>query len=141
MTLYEGCRQFLHEAKLLGIPTCIVTDLTTSIQFRKLIFLELEREFNFVVTSEEAGFDKPSEKPFLLALKKLGLKGELAWFIGDNSAKDIEGAKKTIGAVTLQKVDENKRVCSKSQPDLHFDDFLSLRDLLRKIGAAKTKIS
>ena len=41
--------------------------------FRKIIFFGLEQYFDYVVTSEEAGIDKPSKAPFELALKKLDL--------------------------------------------------------------------
>ena len=84
-------------------------DLTTQIQFQKLIYLELDLRFEFIVTSEEAGEDKPHQSGFNLALQKLNSQQDSIevnaqtgkiWMIGDNLRSDIEGAKNTINATT-----------------------------------------
>ena len=60
--------------------------------------------FNAVVTSEEVGIDKPDERNFTLALKKLDLSSkDHFWMIGDNPKADIYGANQ-LGATTFQKV-------------------------------------
>lgn len=71
---------------------CLVTDLTADIQFRKIEKLGLNKYFDFVVTSEEAGREKPHPYIFLLALKKLELPPEDVCMIGDSYSKDIVGA-------------------------------------------------
>ncbi len=47
---------------------------------------------DLVITSEEAGRDKPEEPVFRLALEKLGMKKDEVLFIGDDISKDIKGA-------------------------------------------------
>ena len=73
MKLFPNVRELLTELNKYKIKTAIITDLTSQIQFRKIIFFGLEQYFDYVVTSEESGFDKPSKYPFELALKNRNL--------------------------------------------------------------------
>jgi HAD superfamily hydrolase (TIGR01509 family) len=83
---------FLQRLKSAGISACIVTDLTSHIQFRKWAHLELHRYCDFMVTSEEAGLEKPNPMIFQKALSKLQLAPEQVIMVGDNHEKDILGA-------------------------------------------------
>ena len=58
--LFNEVKELLDDLRILAKPAIVVTDLTAQIQFRKLVYFGLENSFNFVVTSEEAGFDKPN---------------------------------------------------------------------------------
>lgn len=73
-------------------PICWITDFTAEIQFRKMTYLGLDRFARFVVTSEEAGIEKPHPRPFQLALAKLGLEPESVCMIGDHYEKDAMAA-------------------------------------------------
>lgn len=93
MTLFDGVREFidcLHEHK---IKVMICTDLTAHIQHRKIEALGLAKDICCLVTSEEAGKEKPSPEIFGLCLKKLGMLPEEVCCIGDSLVKDVEGAK------------------------------------------------
>jgi len=92
MTFKPGIEAFLQEAKDKGIKMCIVTDLTAQIQMRKWLKLDLGRYIDFLVTSEEAGIEKPGAYMFELAMEKLGVKAEECMMIGDSEEKDIKGA-------------------------------------------------
>ena len=84
-----------------------------------------------VITSEEAGSDKPSDKPFKLAIDKLKPRGPKYWMIGDNSKSDIFGAKKSINAVTIQKIHKGIKIGEdECQPDAYFNDFSELKILI-----------
>jgi putative hydrolase of the HAD superfamily len=72
---------------------CLVTDLTAHIQYRKIKKLKLDEYCNAIVTSEEAGKEKPHPCMFMLALQKLNLKANEACMIGDSFKKDIFGAR------------------------------------------------
>lgn len=76
------------------LPICLVTDLTAHIQHRKVEKLELSRWANYMVTSEEAGCEKPHPFMFQLALHKLGLQPKDVCMIGDSFKKDIQGAQR-----------------------------------------------
>ena len=132
--LFGGVLNFIESLKEYNIPIAVVTDLTAHIQLRKLTYFNLEEAFDAVVTSEEAGADKPYLRNFTLALNKLGVSKEKnIWVIGDNPKTDIVGGK-LIGATTLQKIHNNIRVGEgEAQPDIIFDSFFELIELVKKI--------
>lgn len=135
--LFDDVKELLDDLRLLGIPTAIVTDLTAQIQFRKVVYFGLDHHFDYIVTSEEAGFDKPHEAPFQLALEKMRPKGDCIWMIGDNPVNDIRGAREKIKAVTLQKIHDGVSIGDGSQaPDAVFREFTELRKLLTTLSAA-----
>jgi HAD superfamily hydrolase (TIGR01549 family) len=71
---------------------CLVTDLTAHIQYRKIEKLKLNDYCQKIVTSEEAGKEKPHPYMFMLALQKLNLKAAEVCMIGDSFKKDVFGA-------------------------------------------------
>ena len=62
--MFPKVHNFISAARNKGILTAVITDLTSQIQFRKLIYFGLDDEFDFVVTSEEVGKDKPAKAAF-----------------------------------------------------------------------------
>lgn len=133
--LFDGVKELLDDIRLLGIPTAIVTDLTAQIQFRKVVYFGLDHYFDYIVTSEEAGFDKPHEAPFEIALEKMRPQGDCIWMIGDNPINDIRGAREKIQAVTLQKIHTGVDLgVGGDAPDASFTDFASLRKLIAKLA-------
>ena len=133
--LFDDVKDLLDDIRLLGIPTAIVTDLTAQIQFRKVVYFGLDHYFDYIVTSEEAGYDKPHAAPFKIALDKMRPKGEVVWMIGDNPVNDIQGGRETINAVTLQKVHSGTPVgTSMGAPDAAFGEFAALRRLIAQLG-------
>lgn len=132
--LFDGVKDLLDDIRLLGIPTAIVTDLTSQIQFRKVVYFGLDRYFDYIVTSEEAGFDKPHPAPFKLALEKMRPEGNCIWMIGDNPKNDIAGAREQINAVVLQKVHPGVELGQNIvAPDAWFTEFSDLRKFISKM--------
>lgn len=84
--------RFLQDAKRHGIPCVIVSDMETSWQIRKLETLNLLDYIDALVTSEEAGTEKPGRAIFELALRKAKTTPEKAIMVGDSYEKDIQGA-------------------------------------------------
>jgi HAD superfamily hydrolase (TIGR01549 family) len=134
--LFEGVKDVLDDIRLLGIPTAVVTDLTAQIQFRKVVYFGLDHYFDYIVTSEEAGHDKPHESPFQIAIEKMRPKGDCIWMIGDNPVNDIQGAREKINAVTLQKIhsgtESGTGICA---PDAVFGEFRELRSMIARLAA------
>ena len=89
MKLYDGVMNFFKSYK--G-KICIVTDLTSEIQFKKINKLKIDQYIKYIVTSEESGCEKPNSNIFLKALNKINLKPNEVCMIGDNFNKDIIGA-------------------------------------------------
>lgn len=98
MRLKKGVHAFLNKTK--EIPICIVTDLTTHIQHRKLVYLGIQERINYMVTSEEAGVEKPHPHIFQLALNKLGMEAGEVIMIGDHYEKDVVAAS-TLGITSF----------------------------------------
>lgn len=92
MAFFPGAEDFLKKIKILGLKSCIITDLTAQIQCQKWEKLGLGRYIDYMVSSEEAGIEKPDALIFEMALSKLGLRHEEVVMIGDNEEKDIRGA-------------------------------------------------
>ncbi|NBZ97127.1 MAG: HAD family hydrolase [Proteobacteria bacterium] len=137
--LFPGVKDVLDDIRLLGIPTAIVTDLTAQIQFRKVVYFGLDHYFDYIVTSEEAGYDKPHQSPFQIAIDKMRPKGDFIWMIGDNPVNDIRGAREKINAVTLQKIHSGIEVGSGDcAPDAIFSEFKELRSLIAKLAAEES---
>ena len=92
MILSTDSLLFLQSCKKMHIDVCIVTDMTASIQIRKLQGLGISEYIKYIVTSEEVGVEKPNPKIFQRALKKLNLELEDVIMIGDDENKDIIGS-------------------------------------------------
>lgn len=133
--LFDEVKELLDDLRLLGIPTAIVTDLTAQIQFRKVVYFGLDHYFDYIVTSEEAGFDKPHAAPFEIALEKMRPKGNNIWMIGDNPVNDIRGAREKINAVTLQKIHDGTPLgVGENAPHASFTEFGQLRRMIAGLG-------
>jgi len=132
--LLPEAEDFLDDLRIAGVPIVIVTDLTASIQMRKMIYFDLGRFIDFLVTSEESGEDKPHAAMFNLALAKLGGVEGPIWMIGDSYEKDIVGAKTALQATTfLRKSKDLKQKKSElEQADVMFSHFSEMRKLFQK---------
>ena len=130
--LFPDVKELISLVHQMGIRTAVVTDLTSQIQFRKLIFFGLDDFFDVMVTSEEAGADKPNEAAYLLALNKLKIASEKCWMIGDNYNADMMGGK-DVGFITLQKVHSGVNNVQRLHQDAIFTKFIDIIELLKKI--------
>jgi len=92
MKLRQGALPLLRGLKENKIPCVVVTDLTAQIQLRKLVRLGLEELVTAVVSSEEAGKEKPTTRIFLQACGKISVAPGEAFMVGDSYQRDIEGA-------------------------------------------------
>jgi FMN phosphatase YigB (HAD superfamily) len=130
--LCPSAEEVLIELRAAAIPLAVVTDLTAQIQFRKLIHFGIERYFDAVVTSEEAGVEKVGLTPFRLAMQKLGLSdGTRVWIVGD-SASDIVSGKAALNACALQRCVGLRGVDIHAPADAAFDSFADLLQRLRE---------
>lgn len=92
MTLFPGVMQLFEEMKKRDMVIAICSDMTSVIQFRKLIKLGISEFIDVVVTSEESGLEKPDESSFRLCLEKLNVNADECFFVGDSYQKDVLGA-------------------------------------------------
>lgn len=92
MEPYPGAEELFRTLHESGIRIGVGTDMTAYIQYRKLEELGLSPYVDMVVTSEEAGVEKPDSKFFGLCVEKAGCLAEECAFIGDNLKKDVQGS-------------------------------------------------
>jgi len=90
MKLDDWILDFFLDIKKRNIKVGIVTDLTAYIQLQKMEKLGISNYIDVLVTSEEAGIEKPHPSIFLLATHKLGVLAKDCIMVGDNIIKDIE---------------------------------------------------
>ena len=129
--LFPEVLDFIQLLKSKGIVTANITDLTAQIQFRKLVYFGLDEFFDYVVTSEEAGADKPDKRPFEVALEKLQIEPENIWMIGDNPKSDMVGAGE-MGMIKIQKFHDGIDIINSgmAKPDLVFSNYSELISLI-----------
>ena len=132
--LFDDVKELLDDLRLLGIPTAIVTDLTAQIQFRKVVYFGLDQYFDYIVTSEEAGFDKPHPAPFTIALEKMRPKGNTIWMIGDNPVNDIRGAARRSMQLLCRRSTPAPSRRRRKRPGSVFQQFSALRRLVAQLG-------
>ena len=129
--LFPAAEDVIMELHASGVRLGIITDLTAQIQFRKIVHFNLDRYLDFVVTSEEAGQDKPGLAPFHLAAEKFSLaERSVIWAIGDE-AHDLAGAKEVLDAVTIQKLNATSERYS---VEASFSDYADLLSLIKRIA-------
>lgn len=92
MTVSEGLLDAMKELKQRGIRIGIGTDMTAVIQIEKLERMNALRYVDFIVSSEEAGAEKPAGRMMDRCLEKAGCERSECAFVGDNPKKDCRGA-------------------------------------------------
>lgn len=81
----EACREK-------GYKLGMLTNGRYEVQFGKVKRLGLESYFDVILTSGEAGINKPDKRIYEMILKRLGTSGEETVFVGDHPENDIWGS-------------------------------------------------
>jgi putative hydrolase of the HAD superfamily len=98
---YPYVLETLEYLKSRGIKLGIVTDAPRIKGMKRLETMNITHFFDIIITFDDTGEKKPSEKPFRLAMKKLNLHPEDILFVGDSMTRDIIPTKK-LGMKTLR---------------------------------------
>lgn len=96
--------QRLHAA---GHRVGLLTNGTETQQLAKLRHTGLLDEFDVICTSERIGFAKPDARAFAVLASELGVEPAACLFVGDDPAKDADGAR-AAGMQALL-VDDHRR--------------------------------
>ncbi len=92
LRLFPETMSTLIYLKSKGYHLGIISNGITIKQWEKLIRLGLHHFFDEVITSEEAGVEKPDKKIFQKSLDRMGCKAEKSIMIGNKFSEDIIGA-------------------------------------------------
>ncbi len=87
-----GAVACMQELKSMGIRIGIGTDMTAMMQYEKLSAFGFAPYISHIVTSQEAGVEKPHPEFMKLCIKKAEARPEECVFVGDNLKKDACGA-------------------------------------------------
>lgn len=134
MEIEPGVTELLRALKLYGIRVGCGTNMTTWVQYEKIRRLNLGPYINFMVTSEEAGAEKPELKFYTYLLEKAGCAPEECIFVGDNYRRDYEasnaaGFKGVWYAAHPRERDEKREAVSRTENRID-----SYKDCLTKDG-------
>ena len=125
MVLFEGVEEFITYLRLSRSKLVLVTDLSTQIQLRKLAWLGLEKTFELIITSEEAGGDKETGKPEAMLRRFVAPVAGKTWAIGDKDWDHLFSADSTFfKKMTSGKLQEKSN---------HLFEFSNFRELISKI--------
>lgn len=92
LRLFPETIETLIYLKTQGYNLGVISNGITIKQWEKLIRLDLHHFFDHVITSEEAGVEKPDKQIFEVALEKMGSTAEESVMIGNKFSEDIMGA-------------------------------------------------
>lgn len=127
LQLFSGARETLDRLSDKGIHIALVTDLTSTIQYRKLVKLQINNYFNYIVTSEESGGDKVSGKPFSLLKETLIERPSKIWFFGDSESD--RAVIPSVKGTFFQKTNEES--ASKEKSSVFFKDYSTIIEILK----------
>jgi len=91
--LFPDARATLEELRRRGFRLGLITNGRVETQGAKLRRLGLEPFFDATLISEREGVRKPERRIFELALSRLGVSADQAWFVGDHPMADVAGAR------------------------------------------------
>jgi putative hydrolase of the HAD superfamily len=126
-----GCPALLRDLRAAGLRLAWVSDFTTERQILKLQALGLAEAADCLVTSEEAGAEKPDPRIVDLALNRLRADATQTWLVGDNVLRDVGAASaRGIAAVWLRREPAAATdLPTSGGPDAIVDDWPALRAL------------
>jgi putative hydrolase of the HAD superfamily len=124
---YPGTVKTLIKLKEKGLKLGIVSDAPSVNAWIRLVEMNIHEFFDVVITFYDTHEKKPSRKPFLKAIEKLGVKPEKTLFVGDWPERDIKGAKALGMKTAFAKYGCVKRV-GKIKPDYVLE---KIEDLLK----------
>lgn len=90
--LREGVRETLTELRRRGLGLGVVSNIDSEQLSHLGGIAELDRYFDWLLSSEEAGSCKPDGRIFAEALRRAGCEPQEALFVGDSLPQDIAGA-------------------------------------------------
>ena len=96
---YPNVNKTLMALAKSGIKLGVVSDAPSREAWMRIYYLNLYHFFDVVITYDDSGVRKPSEKPFKMSLEALNLSPKETIMVGDWPERDVVGAKK-IGMKT-----------------------------------------
>jgi putative hydrolase of the HAD superfamily len=137
LTLYPHVHLALTELVRRGLKLAVLSDAPRQQAWLRLCYLKLHHVFDHVITFEDTGELKPSEKPFRKVLALLGVEPDEALMVGDWPERDMVGAAQ-VGIRTVFARYGDTFGTQDSGADYEIDDIMDLLSIVDSINAAST---
>lgn len=128
---YPNVKSTLRKLKSKGIKLVIVTDAPKVKAYQRLLAMDIEKYFDFVIGFEDSREKKKRELPFRMAIEKLNLSTADIMAVGDSIKRDIIPARKLEMVSVFAKYGSSEKV-DKIKPDFEINDFSDILKLFIK---------
>jgi HAD superfamily hydrolase (TIGR01549 family) len=128
---FENVESVLGNLKSKGYQLALITNMSAEVQFRKLHRLNLDNYFEAVITSEEAGQEKPHPHIYFHAIDRLNVNPKNCIMIGDDFKNDVEVAEFVGMRPILITIEQDEP----SHSGFKLDAFAKLPKIIDKIYA------
>lgn len=115
---YPDVSETIVELKNRGFKIAFLSDFPIG---NKLKALNVEHLADYAICSEQSGYLKPHENPFLAVCNKMKVTPQEVVYVGDSYSKDVMGAKK-VGMKTLWLVSKFKKHSIKKKLKSNYSD-------------------
>jgi putative hydrolase of the HAD superfamily len=122
MKPYPNVKPALRNLKSKGIKLVIVTDAPKVKAYQRLLAMDIEKYFDFVIGFEDSKEKKKRELPFRIAIEKLNLNPAEIMAVGDSVKRDVIPARKLDMISVFAKYGSSEKV-EKIKPDFEINDF------------------
>ncbi len=137
LTLYPHVHMTLTELVKRGLKLAVLSDAPRQQAWLRLCYLKLHHIFDHVITFEDTGERKPSEKPFRKVLELLGVLPEEALMVGDWPERDMVGATQ-VGIRTVFARYGDTFGIQDSGADFEIADIIELLAIVDSLDTAST---
>lgn len=128
MKPYPKVKTTLYKLRKKGIKLVVVTDAPKVKAYQRLLAMDIEKYFDFVIGFEDAG-KKKTELPFKIAIEKLKLGPEEIMVIGDSIKRDVIPARKLGMISVFAKYGSTEKV-GKIKPNFELNEFSEILKLV-----------
>ncbi len=137
LTLYPHVQLALTELIKRGLKLAVLSDAPRQQAWLRLCYLKLDHIFDQVITFEDTGELKPSEKPFRKVLELLRVLPREALMVGDWPERDMVGAAQ-VGIRTVFARYGDTSGIEDSGADYEIRDIMGLLPIVDTINAGET---
>ncbi len=134
LVLYPHVQYTLMELLKRGLRLAVVSDAPRLQAWTRLAHFGLHHFFEVVVTYDDSKERKPSPKPFLITLERLGVEPGESIMVGDWAERDITGAAK-IGMITVFARYGDTFGTVNSGADYDIDDIIELLRIVDELNS------
>lgn len=130
--LYRGVFETMAQLKG-GYKLGIVSDSQVDHAYPELRMLGIYGFFDSVIISSEAGFRKPDVRLFADCLSRLGVNSSESVYIGNDTFRDIKGARDAGMATVLIMTKHGNKDENIATPDFTIEHIFEINEVLKKL--------